>query len=153
MQTRLRKNVILLTITAVVCFIIAVFNCKSVALASEDAFTIVVGDKKYVFSSCEIGKYQGRLYLKCAEGVVDGIYYDTGDFRYSDMGILQVVRVVRMQKGTIADYRKDGREVHSRNVGKQDKLVFGGECFLLGIEIRLFVCGTWLGLVGRLFDL
>lgn len=77
MQARLRKNFVLLTITAIVCFIIAVFNCNKVALASENVFTIIVGDKTYTFSSIEIGKHNNKLYLKCAEGVVDGIYYDT----------------------------------------------------------------------------
>lgn len=77
MQVKCKNNVFFITITAIVFFIIAVFCNNYIAFASACDFTIVVGSKTYSFSSSELGRYKDKTYLKCAEGVVDGIYYDT----------------------------------------------------------------------------
>ena len=53
------------------------FFCFDNALAYAPTFTIIAKNNVYRFSGEELGFYSGRYYLKCLEGVVDGIYYDT----------------------------------------------------------------------------
>ena len=53
------------------------FFCFDNALAYAPTFTIIAKNNVYRFSGEELGFYNGRYYLKCLEGVVDGIYYDT----------------------------------------------------------------------------
>lgn len=69
------KAIKTLLITAIVFMAIAVFNMK--VSASEIELTIFAGENVYYYSSEEIGVYNGKRRLKCLEGVVDGIYYDT----------------------------------------------------------------------------
>lgn len=76
MQAVKRKLILYLLITATAFFAVALFSSKT-AFAYAPEFTITAGDKTYRFSGEELGFYKGRFYLKCIEGVVDGIYYDT----------------------------------------------------------------------------
>lgn len=76
MQAIKKKLILYLLITATAFFAVALFLSKT-AYAYSPEFTITAGDKIYSFSGEELGFYKGRFYLKCLEGVVDGIYYDT----------------------------------------------------------------------------
>ncbi len=62
---------------AVVAFTTALFLNISTVFANEKSLTIVVGDKKYIFYSYEIGYYNGEYFLKNAKEVVNGIYLDS----------------------------------------------------------------------------
>ncbi len=76
MQAIKNKLIFCLIFTVTVLIAVALFCCEE-AFAYAPTFTIVAGNKRYDFSGEELGFYKGRYYLKCLEGVVDGIYYDT----------------------------------------------------------------------------
>ncbi|MBR6736850.1 MAG: VanW family protein [Clostridia bacterium] len=69
------KAIKTLTILAIAFTAIAFFNIKASAL--ELSLTVNANGKVFEFYGEEIGVYKGRYYLKCIDGVIDGIYYDT----------------------------------------------------------------------------
>ena len=80
MQTgkRIFKTFLIFLTTAIFA---VVFSFNNVfASASEFSFTIIAGEKTYSLSGEEIGFYKGKKYIKCLEGVVDGVFYDTAVF-------------------------------------------------------------------------
>ncbi len=76
MQAIKSKLVFCLIFIATVFMAVAIFCCKE-AFAYAPTFTVIAGNNRYDFSGEELGFYEGRYYIKCLEGVVDGIYYDT----------------------------------------------------------------------------
>ena len=76
MQSIKNKLILTLIFMATVCLAVAFF-CGKTAMAFSPTFTVIAGDKVYDFSGEELGFYKGNYYIKCLEGVVDGIYYDT----------------------------------------------------------------------------
>ena len=76
MQAVKNKLILSLILIATVFMAVAFFLGKT-AMAYSPTFTVIAGDKIYDFSGEELGLYNGRYYLKCLEGIVDGIYYDT----------------------------------------------------------------------------
>ncbi|MBQ3235526.1 MAG: VanW family protein [Clostridia bacterium] len=73
------KSLFTILFSAVLC--IAVFLSQTAsASASGYSFTIEVEGKSYHLNGEEIGIYKGNRYIKCLEGVVDGIFYDTATF-------------------------------------------------------------------------
>ena len=79
MQAVKNKLILSLILIATVFMAVAFFLGKT-AMAYSPTFTVIAGDKVYDFSGEELGLYNGRYYLKCLEGIVDGIYYDTSKF-------------------------------------------------------------------------
>lgn len=71
----LQKFILFLSVVFLlnVCF----YNSKIKVYANSAYFTIVAKDKTYNFSEIEVGKSNGKYYLKNAKEVVDGIYLDT----------------------------------------------------------------------------
>ncbi|MBR2377215.1 MAG: VanW family protein [Clostridia bacterium] len=69
------KNILILTAIAV--FAIAIFIPLKISKAKDINLTVIANDKNYNFYSEEIGRYNGKLYLKKASQIVDGIYLDT----------------------------------------------------------------------------
>ena len=76
MQSIKNKLILTLIFMATVCLAVAFF-CGKTAMAFSPTFTVIAGDKKYEFSGEELGFYKGNYYIKCLEGIVDGIYHDT----------------------------------------------------------------------------
>ena len=62
---------------AITVFVIALILPINSYKANSYSLTIKAKDKTYTFSELEIGKYNGRYYLKNATSIVDGIYLDT----------------------------------------------------------------------------
>lgn len=73
----IRTKLILRLIFIATVFLAVAFFCCNKAFAYAPTFTIIARNNVYHFSGEELGFYKGRYYLKCLEGVVDGIYYDT----------------------------------------------------------------------------
>ena len=76
MQTIKNKLKLSLIFIVAVIFSATFFNFQT-ALAENLSLTVYAGNRRYEFSGEELGYYNGRYYLKCLEGVVDKIYYDT----------------------------------------------------------------------------
>ncbi len=75
-----KVKMIIISALATVFFAVA-FSFQTVTVsATVKTFTIVAGNKSYVLTGKELGYYNGKAYVKCLEGVVDGIFYDTAVF-------------------------------------------------------------------------
>ena len=59
---------------------VAFFYPKNSVYASGYSLSVIAGNKEYVYSGREISVYNGKLYLNCIDGVIDGIFYDTALF-------------------------------------------------------------------------
>ena len=72
------KNKLKLSLIFIVAVIFSAtfFNFQT-ALAENLSLTVYAGNRRYEFSGEELGYYNGRYFLKCLDGVVDKIYYDT----------------------------------------------------------------------------
>ncbi len=71
---------IFISTLATVLFTVAFCFQSFTANATEKTFTISVGNKTYELSGKELGYYNGKVFIKCLDGVVDGIFYETAVF-------------------------------------------------------------------------
>ncbi len=77
MQKNAKVIKYILIYIAVALLVTALFLPINFFSASELSLTIIAKDKTYHYSGVEIGAYKGKLYLKNASDIVDGIYLDT----------------------------------------------------------------------------
>ncbi len=77
MQKNAKVIKYILIYIAVALLVTALFLPINFFSASELSLTIFANDKTYQFSGVEIGAYKGKLYLKNASEIVEGIYLDT----------------------------------------------------------------------------
>lgn len=73
-KNQLKKMIV---ITVAVLIAVTVVLCKNTAYAKGGQILITAGDKVYTLSGEELAFYNGRYHVKCLDGVVEGIYYDT----------------------------------------------------------------------------
>lgn len=80
MQTIKEKIKLSIKCLATAVLAVVFLTPTSIVKASTCAFTIRAGNKTFELSDYEIGWYQNTPYVKCLEGVVDRVFYETASF-------------------------------------------------------------------------